>query len=153
MPPPNCCIAMWPDVKKLICCWTSNSPLNSLGLQTSNVTKYWVSCVCATYSEACIWNKPSKWVKETQFWSNFHESWNLKAGLRGAAIPLCPVEVEGARQPQPHQQVLRNPAQLKKWDIVSQNELSSLKGLAPSTKSVNVKGATLFGRSVVHNFL
>ena len=84
---------------------------------------------------------------------SFVKNSRIKVGRRGAAIPRCPVEVAGARRPQPHQQVLRNPAQLKKWDIVSQNELSSLNGLAPSTKSVNVKRATLFGKSVVDNFL
>ena len=44
---------------------------------------------------------------------SFVKNSRIKVGRRGAAIPRCPVEVEEARRPQPHQQVLQNPAQLK----------------------------------------
>ena len=107
-----------------------------------------ILCVCYSHKHAYDINQQGG-LKKLSFVKNSR----IKVGRRGAAIPRCPVEVAGARRPQPHQQVLRNPAQLKKWDIVSQNELSSLKKLAPSTKSVNVKRATLFGKSVVDNFL
>ena len=70
--------------------------------------------MCYSHKHAYDINQQGGGLKKLSFVKNSR----IKVGRRGAAIPRCPVEVAGARRPQPHQQVLPKAAQLKKWDIL-----------------------------------